>query len=111
MTPRFGGGFKPAVRVSPEPAARLRRTETRSRKAHAPLLAFAQRAPLALSSSEGGTRSPSGVRLRLRHLLYLGSQCVGGVPPLEAPGVKPQDRSGSPLTLSTLLVGDLNMRG
>ncbi|WP_198940937.1 hypothetical protein [Scytonema sp. HK-05] len=25
--------------------------------------------------------------------LHLGSQCVGGVPPLEAPGVKPQDRA------------------
>ncbi|MBW4593360.1 MAG: hypothetical protein KME46_10660 [Brasilonema angustatum HA4187-MV1] len=30
-----------------------------------------------------------------RQMLHLGSQCVGGVPPLEAPGVKPQDRTGS----------------
>ncbi|WP_158054643.1 hypothetical protein [Scytonema sp. HK-05] len=39
----------------------------------------------------GGGFKPA---LRVRHLLYLG---------------KPQDRSGSPPTLSVLLVGDLNL--
>ncbi|WP_414587263.1 hypothetical protein [Scytonema sp. PCC 10023] len=41
---RAGGGFKPALRVSPEPAARLTANGDAERKAHAPRT----RTPLAL---------------------------------------------------------------